>query len=52
MGGSRCLAPFVGGAFRRALAERLSLRAIARITGQSRSWVQAFVNAPHEDGTP
>ena len=37
---------------RRLLAERLSLRAVARATGRSRSWLQAFVNALYEDGTP
>ena len=37
---------------RRLLAERLSLRAIARATGLSRSWLQAFVNALYQDGTP
>jgi transposase-like protein len=36
----------------RLLAERLSLRAIARITGRSRSWLQAFVNALYEHETP
>src|SRR5262245_10767867 len=30
---------------RRLLAERLSLRAIARVAGVSRSWLQEFVNA-------
>jgi AraC-like DNA-binding protein len=30
---------------RRLLAERLSLRAIARAVGVSRSWLQGFVNA-------
>jgi hypothetical protein len=29
---------------RRLLAERVGVRAIARITGRSRSWVQGFVN--------
>jgi transposase-like protein len=33
---------------RRLLGERLSLRAIARITGLSRSWLQTFVNALYE----
>jgi insertion element IS1 protein InsB len=33
---------------RRLLGERLSLRAIARITGLSRSWLQEFVNALYE----
>ena len=36
----------------RLLAERLSLRAIARITGRSRSWLQAFANALYRDVTP
>ena len=36
----------------RLLGERLSLRAIARITGRSRSWLQQFVNALYEEGTP
>lgn len=36
----------------RQLVERLSLRAVARITGRSRSWLQAFVNALYRDGTP
>jgi hypothetical protein len=33
---------------RRLLGERLSLRAIARVVGVSRSWLQAFVNALYE----
>ncbi len=37
---------------RRLLAERLSLRAIARATGLSRSWLQNFVNALYQDETP
>ena len=37
---------------RRLLYERLSLRAIARVTGRSRSWLQAFVNFVYEHGTP
>src|SRR5688500_8048726 len=37
---------------RRLLAERLGVRAIARATGLSRSWVQAFVNAVYRDETP
>src|SRR6266498_1954019 len=37
---------------RRLLAERLSLRAIARATGVSRSWLQEFVNAVYRDETP
>jgi len=34
------------------LRERLALRAIARITGRSRSWVQRFANALYRDRTP
>ena len=34
---------------RRLLAERLSLRAIARAAGVSRTWVQAFVNRLFRD---
>jgi transposase-like protein len=37
---------------RRLLAERLSLRAIARATGLSRSWVQGFVNTLYQEETP
>src|SRR5262245_47329048 len=37
---------------RRLLAERMGLRAIARVTGVSRSWLQRFVNARYEDETP
>ena len=37
---------------RRLLLERLSLRAIARITGVSRSWLQRFVNELYRDETP
>jgi transposase-like protein len=37
---------------RRLLAERMSLRAIARATGHSRSWLQAFVNALYQEETP
>ena len=37
---------------RRLLAERVGIRAIARITGRSRSWVQGFVNALFRDNTP
>ena len=33
-------------------AERLSLRAIARITGRSRSWRQGFVNDLYRRRTP
>lgn len=36
----------------RLLAERLSLRAVARITGRSRSWLQRFANALYRDDTP
>ena len=36
---------------RRLLGERLSLRAIARAVGVSRSWLQTFVNAVY-DQTP
>ncbi|HVK15782.1 MAG TPA: hypothetical protein VM533_02475 [Fimbriiglobus sp.] len=34
---------------RRLLAERMSLRAIARVAGVSRSWLQTFVNAVYDD---
>ena len=34
------------------LAERLSLRAIARITGRSRAWLQGFVNHLYRERTP
>jgi transposase-like protein len=37
---------------RRLLRERLGLRAIARATGLSRSWLQGFVNALYRDETP
>ena len=37
---------------RRLLRERVSLRAIARATGLSRSWVQGFANALYRDETP
>lgn len=37
---------------RRLLGERLSLRAIARVTGLSRSWLQRFANALYRDETP
>ena len=37
---------------RRLLLERLSLRAIARATGVSRSWVQRLANAVYRDATP
>jgi insertion element IS1 protein InsB len=37
---------------RRLLLERLSLRAIARATGVSRSWLQGFVNGLYREQTP
>ena len=37
---------------RRLLAERVGVRAIARVTGRSRSWVPGFVNALYREGTP
>ena len=37
---------------RRRLAERMGVRAIARATGRSRSWVQTFVNALYREETP
>jgi transposase-like protein len=37
---------------RRLLRERLSLRAIARAAGVSRSWLQTFVNTLYRDETP
>ena len=37
---------------RRLLAERLGVRAIARATGRSRSWVQGFVNDLYREGPP
>lgn len=40
------------GLVRRLLAERVGVRAIARITGRSRSWVQGFVNAVYREETP
>lgn len=36
----------------RLLAERVGVRAIARVTGHSRSWVQRFGNALLRDRTP
>jgi transposase-like protein len=36
----------------RLLSERLGLRAIARVTGLSRSWLQRFVNDLYRDRTP
>ena len=40
------------GLVRRWLRERLSLRAIARAAGVSRSWLQRFVNDLYRDETP
>ena len=37
---------------RRMLPERLGLRAIARIAGVSRSWLQRFVNGTYREETP
>jgi transposase-like protein len=37
---------------RRLLGERMGLRAIARVAGVSRSWLQALVNAVYRDETP
>ena len=37
---------------RRLLAEQMGVRAIARATGLSRSWVQKFVNRVRRDETP
>ena len=34
---------------RRLLTERLSLRAIARVVGVSRSWLQEFVNTLYDE---
>jgi insertion element IS1 protein InsB len=36
----------------RLLGERMSLRAIARVTGLSRSWLQAFANDLSQSRTP
>jgi insertion element IS1 protein InsB len=36
----------------RLLGERMSLQAIARVTGRSRSWLQQFVNQLYEYDTP
>jgi transposase-like protein len=41
--------PETVGLVRRLLAERLSLRAIARAAGVSRTWLQGFVNALFRD---
>ena len=32
--------------------ERMAIRAIARVTGLSRSWLQRFVNALYREQTP
>jgi transposase-like protein len=37
---------------RRLLLERVALRAIARITGRSRSWLQRFANELYRQQTP
>ena len=37
---------------RRLPLERLSLRAIARVAGVSRSWLQGFVNSLYREETP
>ena len=37
---------------RRLLGERVGVRAIARVTGLSRSWVQQFVNDLYREQTP
>lgn len=37
---------------RRLLRERMSLRGIARATGLSRSWLQAFVNTLYREEVP
>ncbi len=39
-------------AIERMLAERLGLRAIARVTGRSRSWLQRFANELLRERTP
>lgn len=36
----------------RLLLERMSLRAIARVTGVSRGWLQNFVNSLYREETP
>jgi transposase-like protein len=36
----------------RLLGERMAIRAIARVTGLSRSWLQRFVNALYREQTP
>ena len=40
------------GLVRRLLRERMGVRAIARATGRSRSWVQNFVNELYREQTP
>ena len=40
------------GLVERLLAERVSLRGIARATGRSRSWLQGFVNDLYRKRTP
>ena len=40
------------GLVERLRAERVGLRAIARATGRSRSWVQRFANALYRERTP
>ena len=40
------------GLVERLLAERVGLRAIARATGRSRSWLQGFVNDLYRKRTP
>lgn len=37
---------------RRLLRERMSLRGVARATGLSRSWLQAFANGVYREETP
>jgi insertion element IS1 protein InsB len=36
----------------RLLGERIAIRAIARVTGLSRSWLQRFVNGLYRERTP
>jgi transposase-like protein len=36
----------------RLLGERMAIRAIARVTGLSRSWLQRFVNGLYRERTP
>ena len=40
------------GLVERRLAERVGLRALARATGRSRSWLQRFANALDRERTP